>query len=183
MSPNFPHAAELLAATLFALALIHTFSTKYFHGLAQRYPGHSGVWHLLGEVEVVFGFWAMLLMVLLFGLYGQDQALGYLESRNFTEPMFVFVIMVVAATRPILDFASRIVLRMARLLLRLRDGESHRIYNFSREELGLMLGVTIETASRIIAAFQRERLLVRREGGSRFYDADIVGLERIAQGL
>lgn len=116
MSPNFPHAAELLAATLFALALIHTFSTKYFHGLAQRYPGHSGVWHLLGEVEVVFGFWAMLLTVLLFGLYGQDQALGYLESRNFTEPMFVFVIMVVAATRPILDFASRIVLRMARLL-------------------------------------------------------------------
>ena len=116
MSPNFPHAAELLAATLFALALIHTFSTKYFHGLAQRYPGHSGVWHLLGEVEVVFGFWAMLQMVLLFGLYGQDQALGYLESRNFTEPMFVFVIMVVAATRPILDFASRIVLRMARLL-------------------------------------------------------------------
>ena len=116
MSLNFPHAAELLAATLFALALIHTFSTKYFHGLAQRYPGHSGVWHLLGEVEVVFGFWAMLLMVLLFGLYGQDQALGYLESRNFTEPMFVFVIMVVAATRPILDFASRIVLRMARLL-------------------------------------------------------------------
>ena len=116
MNPSFPHAAELLAATLFALALIHTFSTKYFHGLAQRYPGHSGVWHLLGEVEVVFGFWAMLLMVLLFGLYGQDQALGYLESRNFTEPMFVFVIMVVAATRPILDFASRIVLRMARLL-------------------------------------------------------------------
>lgn len=116
MSLNFPHAAELLAATLFALALIHTFSTKYFHGLAQRYPGHSGVWHLLGEVEVVFGFWAMLLMVLLLGLYGQDQALGYLESRNFTEPMFVFVIMVVAATRPILDFASRIVLRMARLL-------------------------------------------------------------------
>ncbi|MEZ7828099.1 MAG: putative Na+/H+ antiporter [Brachymonas denitrificans] len=116
MNPSFPHAAELLAATLFALALIHTFSTKYFHGLAQRYPGHSGVWHLLGEVEVVFGFWAMLLMVLLFGLYGQDQALGYLESRNFTEPMFVFVIMVVAATRPILNFASRIVLRMARLL-------------------------------------------------------------------
>lgn len=71
--------------------------------------------------------------------------------------------------------------RMARLLLRLRDGESNRIYNFSREELGLMLGVTIETASRIIAAFQRERLLVRREGGSRFYDADIVGLERVAQ--
>ena len=71
--------------------------------------------------------------------------------------------------------------RMARLLLNLRDGESSRVYNFSREELGLMLGVTLETASRIIAAFLRERLLVRRESGSRFYDADIGGLERIAQ--
>jgi len=72
--------------------------------------------------------------------------------------------------------------RMARLLLHLRDGESNRIYNFSREDLSLMLGTTIETASRIIAAFLRERLLVRREPGSRFYDADIVRLQLVAQG-
>ena len=72
--------------------------------------------------------------------------------------------------------------RMARLLLHLRDNESNRIYNFSREDLSLMLGTTIETASRIIAAFLRERLLVRREPGSRFYDADIVRLQLIAQG-
>lgn len=71
--------------------------------------------------------------------------------------------------------------RMARLLLRLRDGESNRIYNFSREDLGLMLGTTVETASRIIAAFLRERLLVRREPADRFYDADIVRLETVAQ--
>ena len=116
MTPATPHAAELLAAAIFALALIHTFSTKYFHSLAHRYPGHSGVWHLLGEVEVVFGLWAMLLILLLFGMYGQEFALGYLESRNFTEPMFVFVIMVVAATRPILNLSSRLVRRLARLL-------------------------------------------------------------------
>ena len=71
--------------------------------------------------------------------------------------------------------------RMARLLLHLRDGESNRVYNFSREDLGLMLGTTIETASRISAAFLRERLLVRREPGNRFYDADIVRLEMVAQ--
>jgi CRP/FNR family transcriptional regulator len=85
----------------------------------------------------------------------------------------------------LVDLASSGVsarIRMARLLLLLRDGESARIYNFSREELGLMLGVTIETASRIIAAFQRERLLVKRESGSRFYDADILALEKIAHG-
>jgi CRP-like cAMP-binding protein len=72
--------------------------------------------------------------------------------------------------------------RMARLLLHLRNGESNRIYNFSREDLSLMLGTTIETASRIIASFLREHLLVRREADQRFFDADIVGLEMIAQG-
>jgi CRP-like cAMP-binding protein len=72
--------------------------------------------------------------------------------------------------------------RMARLLLHLRDRDSNRIHNFSREDLGLMLGATIETASRIIASFLRERLLVRREADQRFYDADIVRLEMIAQG-
>jgi CRP-like cAMP-binding protein len=72
--------------------------------------------------------------------------------------------------------------RMARLLLHLRDGESCRIYNFSREDLGLMLGTTIETASRTIAAFLRERLLVKRETGQGFYDADIVRLEMVARG-
>ena len=71
---------------------------------------------------------------------------------------------------------------MARLLLHLRDGESSRIYIFCREDLSLMLGTTIETASRIIAAFFRERLLVRREASSRFYDADVTRLESVAQG-
>jgi len=72
--------------------------------------------------------------------------------------------------------------RMARLLLRLRDGESNRIYKFTREDLGLMLGIALETASRIIASFQRERLLVRRPGGDRFYNGDIHRLEMIARG-
>ena len=78
--------------------------------------------------------------------------------------------------------SATVRVRMARLLLRLRDGESNRIYNFSREDLGLILGTTIETASRIIAAFLRERLLVRREPGSRFYDGDVVRLEMVAHG-
>lgn len=76
--------------------------------------------------------------------------------------------------------------RMARLLLRLRDGESSRIYNFSREDLGSMLGIAIETASRIVAGFMREKLLVRRYARSgnpnRFFEGDIPRLERVAQG-
>jgi hypothetical protein len=107
---------QLIAAALFALAVIHTFSVKYFEHLAHIYPRHAGVWHLLGEVEVVFGFWAMALIFIMFVMNGQHEAITYLESRDFTEPMFVFVIMVIAGTRPILDFAASIVQRTAFLL-------------------------------------------------------------------
>ena len=102
-----------LAAALFALALIHSFSTRWFEHLAHTHPRHAGLWHLLGEVEVVFGLWATVLMVLSFALIGQSATLEYLESRNFTEPLFVFAIMVIAGTRPVLALAQATVLRLA----------------------------------------------------------------------
>lgn len=111
-----PQSLQIGAAILFAIAIIHTFSVKYFEKLAERRPTHSGVWHLLAEVEVVFGFWAMVLIVYLAVFGGYAASLDYLESRNFTEPMFVFVIMVVAASRPILTLAVGLVDRIARVL-------------------------------------------------------------------
>ncbi|MGA0610756.1 putative Na+/H+ antiporter [Caldimonas sp. KR1-144] len=108
-----PSTIQLLGAVLFAVALVHTFSTKFFEQLAHTRPRHAGLWHLLGEVEVVFGFWAMVLMLFMFAVNGKEPATQYLESRNFTEPMFVFAIMVIAGTRPILQMAGGIVRRVA----------------------------------------------------------------------
>jgi hypothetical protein len=101
--------AEIGAAMIFMIALVHTFSTQYFQRLAHHNPAHAGLWHLLGEVEVVFGFWAMVLLVFLVFHSGQENAVGYLESRNFTEPAFVFVIMVIAGSRPIIDLAGALL--------------------------------------------------------------------------
>ena len=64
----------------------------------------------------MFGFWAMVLMVAMFLLEGAPSAIDYIESRNFTEPMFVFAIMVIAGTRPVLLAASGSVRRIARAL-------------------------------------------------------------------
>ncbi|HEX5805547.1 MAG TPA: putative Na+/H+ antiporter [Macromonas sp.] len=110
------HTIELVAAGLFALALIHTFSTKFFEHLAHTRPNHAGLWHLLGEVEVVFGFWAMVLILCMLALQGPTEATAYLDSRNFTEPMFVFAIMVIAASRPILQLAGWVVRLFVRYL-------------------------------------------------------------------
>lgn len=102
-------APEIAAAAIFAVAVVHTFSTKFFAHLAHLQPRHAGLWHLLAEVEVVFGLWAFVLIAVLFWLNGQDAAVGYLEARNFTEPMFVFVVMVIAASRPIVSTVVGVV--------------------------------------------------------------------------
>jgi Putative Na+/H+ antiporter len=104
-----PSTIQMLGAVLFGIAVLHTFSTKFFEHLAHTQPRHAGIWHLLGEVEVVFGFWAMVLVLCMFALSGQTASIEYLESRNFTEPLFVFAIMVVAGTRPILQLAAAMV--------------------------------------------------------------------------
>ena len=95
--------AEIIAAVIFGIAVIHTFSTKFFAHLATLQPRHAGFWHLLGEVEVVFGFWALVMVFALLLVSGRAETIKYIEARNFTEPMFVFVIMVIAASKPILN--------------------------------------------------------------------------------
>ena len=107
---------EATGAILFALAVAHTFSTRYFEQLAHAKSAHSGIWHLLGEVEAVFGFWAFVLIVFMCAAYGWKESVAYLDGLKFTEPMFVFVIMVIAASRPIMQLAQAIVFRVASAL-------------------------------------------------------------------
>lgn len=105
---------DFIAAGLFGLALIHTFSTKLFERLAHKHPRHEGLFHLLGEVEVVFGFWAVVLIAAIAAVSGGSKAVEYAESRQYTEPLFVFVIMVVAASRPVLEAIKALVATLAR---------------------------------------------------------------------
>jgi len=107
---------QWVSAAIFAIALVHTFSTKFFERLAHSQPNHAGVWHLLGEVEIVFGFWAMVLIAAIAIVGSSTQATDYLDSRNFTEPMFVFAIMVIAGTRSILQWSRAGVVAIARFV-------------------------------------------------------------------
>jgi len=114
--PTIAPFIEYSAATIFALAILHTFGTKYFQHLAHTNSAHSGLWHLLGEVEVVFGFWSFILLLLMAFSTSMPQAISYLEKQDFTEALFVFVILTIAATSPILSFVRSIVNRITSLL-------------------------------------------------------------------
>src|SRR5690606_26939817 len=107
---------EYLATALFALAVIHTFSVPVFARLANKGGPNAGLWHLLSEVEAVFGVWAAVLVACMVLISGVGPAVAYVEASNFTEPAFVFVIMVVAASRPILVVVNRMVALLAGIM-------------------------------------------------------------------
>ena len=111
-----PTLLQVVSTVIFAIAIAHTFSGALFDALARRYPRHEGIFHLLGEVEVVFGFWALVLVLFMALVAGRQAATEYVDSRNFTEPLFVFAIMVVAGSRPILLLSTLAVKHLARLL-------------------------------------------------------------------
>ncbi len=150
---------ELMSSVLFALAILHTFSTGFFKRLAHIQPAHAGIWHLLGEVEVVFGFWALVLVVVLFIANGEQAAINYIDSRNFTEPMFVFAIMVVAGTRPILQVAKTAVYQVARII----PLQGSMGFNFTVLSLVPLIGslITEPAAMTLAALILAERIFIK----------------------
>lgn len=117
--PSASQSMQAIATVFFALAVIHTFMVTYLAALARRFPAGSvgeNLLHFLAEVEVVFGLWAALLIAVWTARFGTSSAVSYLDGINFTEAAFVFVIMCMAATRPILDLARWGTLALARIL-------------------------------------------------------------------
>jgi hypothetical protein len=144
-----PTTVQIIAAALFAVALAHTFSTSVFARLAHRYPRHEGVFHLLSEVEIVFGFWAMVLVLFVFAAEGRDSGTAYIDGRNFTEPLFVFAIMVVAGSKPILRLASLVVDLLARVV---PLPQSIAVHFLALSVLPLMGSIVTEPAAMTLAA-------------------------------
>lgn len=125
---------NLIATIVFILAIIHTFMAKKFLALAHHYEKlpqyqtsssvpkeqrpiniRASICHYLGEIEVIFGIWAMVLGVLLTLLKSWETTLYYFSNRNYTEPLFVVVIMAISASRPIIKFAESALKKFASL--------------------------------------------------------------------
>src|SRR5690625_4307354 len=111
-----PSFIELMATALFAIAIVHTFSVPVFARLANRGGAHAGLWHLLSEVEAVFGVWACVLLAVMALLAGVDSMVTYVDTRNFGEPAFAFASMVDAASRPILALVNMLVRGLAQIM-------------------------------------------------------------------
>lgn len=114
-----PSLIQVVATVIFAVAIIHTFLVGKFAHIAHKYPEGSigeNFWHFMAEVEAVFGMWAAVFIAFLFTQGGMETPIKYLESLNFTEPAFVFVIMAMAGTRPVIKLAEKIIVAISRLI-------------------------------------------------------------------
>lgn len=154
-----PSTLDVLATACFSLAILHTFLVSIFQRWANRFePGSVGenFFHLLGELEVVFGIWSAVYLLLLALLKGPQSATQTLESSNFTEPAFVFVILVICATRPILWIATQAIDGMARLIPLPRP----LAFYFSCLTVGPLLGsfITEPAAMTVTALILLQRL-------------------------
>ena len=165
-----PTFIDFVAATLFAIAIVHTFSTKYFEHLAATRPRHAGLFHLLGEVEIVFGFWALVLVVFMALSGGTRAAIAYVESRNFTEPLFVFAIMVIAATRPILQ---TVMLAIAWLARAMPLPGATGFYLLALSVVPLLGSFITEPAAMTLAALMLSQRILSRRVSERFKYATI----------
>ncbi|MFT4177446.1 MAG: putative Na+/H+ antiporter [Luteolibacter sp.] len=108
----------LIATLIFLLAILHTFFAVPITRLSHRFPQHSfkaTVLHFLGEVEAIFGIWAVVLLTSMAAFHDLTTMKNYIMGVNFTEPMFVVIIMALASTRPVLRFAESCLSAFARL--------------------------------------------------------------------
>jgi len=141
---------NLIATFIFLCAIVHTFLSHQFSVLAHKLEDRNRergkevqtftteILHFLGEVEVIFGLWVIPLMVSMSLYYDWSTALNYLNTRNYTEPTFVIVIMALAATRPILRLSEESVRNLARI-----GGGSVTAWWFSILTIGPFLGSII----------------------------------------
>ena len=123
---------NLAATGIFVLAVLHTFVAKRFgalaHDIQERRDARARAFgqeplpsvaaellHFFGEVEVIFGLWAVAVVATISAFYDWETAKHYIEETNYTEALFVVVIMALAASQPVLRLAEGALRAVARL--------------------------------------------------------------------
>ena len=158
---------EYIGTAFFFLALLHTFSVSFFAKLSHRFPAGSAgeaFFHLLSEVEVVFGFWAFLFLLSWAGLAGLAPVVAYQQSLNMTEPLFIFCIMIMASSRPVITVARQLILAISSLVAKMIKAHPVLIQFSVLFTVGPLLGSLItEPATITIVALLLYRMLAENK--------------------
>lgn len=145
---------NIAASLIFLGAIIHSFMCskilEYAHKSQKSIDSMTyGLLHFLGEIEVVFGLWTILLGIAIAYFYNWETFVHYVGELEYVEPMFVIVIMTIAASRPILKLVELVLWKLVKLI-----GGKLETWWFIILTIGPLLGSFItEPAAMIISAY------------------------------
>lgn len=108
-----------LGTIFFFSAVIHTFLVSKIRHFAHHFNEKTVLRKLftfLGEVEIVFGFWAFVFLICLSYKFGIDASVEYLNDIDFSEVVFIFAMMCMSYTKPIIDLSNKLIHLAASLL-------------------------------------------------------------------
>lgn len=116
------------ALIIFVCAIFHTLFSHNFNLLSERLRNRNleqnkeivdsfgvEILRFMGEVEVIFGIWIIPLSLTMTYYYDWATAIDYLNSLNYTEPLFVVVIMTITSTKPVIRLAEDCLHYVARI--------------------------------------------------------------------
>lgn len=138
-----------ISTILFALAIAHSFLSKPISELAHTFPMYKKTWHLLSEVEIVFGLWGLVFLVISLSNIGFNNTLEFLNQLSFVEPLFVFVVMVIAASNPLLNFITSLI---GKITLLFNKNQSVIFYGLILSAIPLFGSLITEPAAMTLAA-------------------------------
>ena len=147
---------NIVSTVLFGCAILHTFLASKLTHISHQKPKDSfsrAALHLLGEVEVVFGFWAALFIAYMAASEEPRVAIEYVEKLKFTEPLFVFVVMVICATRPVLHTARQLMVFLSSVIQKIFKLPAVLVDVFVLAGIGPLLGsfITEPAAMTVVA--------------------------------
>lgn len=154
---------EYIGTIYFVLALLHTFLVSFFAKFSHRFSKGSAAeafFHLLSEVEIVFGFWAFLFLGTWALIEGFAPVIAYQQSLKLTEPLFIFCIMIIASTRPLITISRKVILLISKYLAKILRLDNLTIQFFTLLTVGPLLGSLItEPAAITITALLLHRMI------------------------
>lgn len=107
---------HFVALAIFVCAIIHTLQVhkiqKFAHKIEIKTGKRTPLTHFLfflSQVEVIFAFWVIPLFMAISYFYSWSTALEYINTRDYTEPVFVVVILSLTATRPIVHIGETLI--------------------------------------------------------------------------
>lgn len=156
---NASEPFRVLSLIIFVLAILHTFFANHFTSISEKVAAdhaekykrgevdhpvsfRAEILHFFGEIEIIFGLYVIPLIIVGISLYNWDTMVGYINTRDFVEPLFVVVIMSLTASKPIVRFAEDGLRMIAKVL-----GGTPTAWWLSILTLGPLLGSIITEAA------------------------------------